>query len=295
MRCLKLPFHFDPVRLGADLAQVAPLEWIAHVNRHDYEGQWSGAALRSLGGDAGNIIPEAPELTAWRETPLWARCAYFREVVGHLRCPLQSIRLLRLHAGSRIAEHTDRALDFEDGEVRLHIPIATSDQVLFFIDGARLVMAPGECWYTNVNLPHSVENHGAGDRIHLVIDCRVDDWLRTLFAEAPRPPPDCYLAELRLPSVPSPQAWMEFFAATAAALARVGERVIFRAEGAVCVLQWRAKHAWQIRVRIDGELAALETSPDVDRNHARDYTEVLARWRAAFPAGTVLERGLSPA
>jgi len=293
MRCLQLPFHFDPARLTADLAQVAPEEWIPHVNRHDYEGRWSGAALRSPEGAAGNIIPESSDPGAWRETALLGRCAYFREVIGTLRCPLQAVRLLRLHAGSRIAEHTDQALDFEDGEVRLHVPVATSDRVSFFIDGSRLIMAPGECWYTNVNLPHSVRNEGDTDRVHLVIDCHVDDWLRTLFAETPRPTVDNYAAELRIPDAIAAQAWMEFFVATAAALSRVGEPVTFRAAGPVLILQWRSAHTWQLRLRVDAGLAVLESSPDGEGRHRRDYAEFLARWRTAFPAGTVAERGLS--
>lgn len=293
MRCLKLPFHFDPARLTADLASVAPGEWIPHVNRHDYDGQWSGAPLRSLGGDAGNLAPEAFGTAVWRETPLLARCPYFREVLATLRCPLQAVRLLRLHVGSRIAEHTDRALDFDDGEIRLHVPIVTSDQLFFYLDGERLVMRPGECWYTNVNLPHSVENRGTVDRIHLVIDCHVDDWLRRIFSDTPRPAPDCYLAELRPPGPVAPAAWMEFFSGAAAVLSRHGAPVQFRSEGAVQVLNWRGPQSWQLRVRFGEGIASLESSPDTARAHADDYATFLSRWRAAFPAGNVRERGLS--
>jgi hypothetical protein len=38
-------------------------------------------------------------------------------------------------------------------------------------------MKEGECWYLNFNLPHRVKNSGTADRIHLVIDCVVNDWL----------------------------------------------------------------------------------------------------------------------
>jgi Aspartyl/Asparaginyl beta-hydroxylase len=250
MRCLRLPFTFDPARLAADLARVAPAEWIPHVNRHDYAGQWSGAALRSIAGAAGNIIPDAHGTEAFADTALLARCPYFREALAAFRCPLQAVRLLRLHAGSRIAEHVDHALDFEDGEVRLHIPIATSEQVKFHLDGARLLMAPGECWYTNVNLPHAVDNEGCTDRIHLVIDCRVDAWLREVFAATPRPPPDHYAAAVRLPGAPTPAAWMEFLSAAAAIFNRPEARVSFRSEGAVQILSWRAAHTWQLRLRL---------------------------------------------
>jgi hypothetical protein len=39
-------------------------------------------------------------------------------------------------------------------------------------------MAPGECWYLRLSDPHRVANRGETDRVHLLIDCRVNDWLR---------------------------------------------------------------------------------------------------------------------
>jgi hypothetical protein len=50
------------------------------------------------------------------------------------------------------------------------------------LGGQRVVMNEGECWYNDFNLPHSVANHGTTDRVHLVIDCVLNDWLRALFA-----------------------------------------------------------------------------------------------------------------
>ena len=52
------------------------------------------------------------------------------------------------------------------------------------IDGERGVMEPGTCCYINANLTHRVSNRGDCDRIHLVVDCAVDDWLRGLFDRA---------------------------------------------------------------------------------------------------------------
>src|SRR5205085_10556644 len=85
-----------------------------------------------------------------------------------------------LAAGSKIREHRDLNLGDETGEVRLHIPIVTNPAVEFFLDGVRIVMNEGECWYLNFSLPHRVDNRGVTDRIHLVIDCQVNDWLREL-------------------------------------------------------------------------------------------------------------------
>lgn len=293
MRCLKLPFHFDPERLRADLAVVRPNEWIPHINRKHYDGQWSGAALRSIGGAADNIVPDAPDLSAFRDTELLRRCGYFREVLATFKCPLQSVRLLRLHAGSNIAEHVDRALDFEDGEVRIHIPIATNDRVRFFLDGSRLVMAPGECWYTNVNLPHSVQNDSSEDRIHLVLDCRVNDWLRDLFASTPSPAADHYAAELALPTAVALPRLLNAISGYASSRP---DRVRFITEPRVFVVQWSEQHAWQIRLSPratdSGWTAHVETSPDADGRHSQDITAFFETLSREFPALTINRSGL---
>jgi hypothetical protein len=184
---LKLPFQFDVARLQADLAGILG-EFVSHFNKTYYEGDWSAVPLRSVGGDPAHVYPDPTAKHAFADTPLLARCTYIPQVLAVLRCPMQSVRLLRLRAGSIIKEHRDFELGFEDGEVRLHIPIVTNPQLEFVLNGVRVVMNPGECWYLNVNLPHRVANHGATDRIHLVVDCVVNDWLRELLLSTARHP-----------------------------------------------------------------------------------------------------------
>jgi hypothetical protein len=43
-------------------------------------------------------------------------------------------------------------------------------------------MNEGEGWYLNLSLPHRVENNGTTDRVHLVIDYVVNEWMRSLIA-----------------------------------------------------------------------------------------------------------------
>mgnify|MGYP003579285435 CR=1 FL=1 len=85
---------------------------------------------------------------------------------------------MKLHAGAVIKEHRDTTLCFEEGEARLHIPVVTNPYVSFYLDGEKLQLKEGECWYMNLCLRHRVQNDGRTDRIHLVIDCLVNDWLR---------------------------------------------------------------------------------------------------------------------
>ena len=49
------------------------------------------------------------------------------------------------------------------------------------LGGQTIAMAAGEAWYVNVCLPHSVENRGSIDRINLVLELEVNDWLRKMF------------------------------------------------------------------------------------------------------------------
>jgi len=177
----KLPLRFDTERLKADLAGFQSDEWIPHFNTRYYEGDWSGIALRAVGGKAGQLYPDPTATDDFADTPLLARCPYLQEVLAVFHCPLTSVRLLKLAARSSIREHKDFNLGFEDGEMRIHVPVVTNLDVAFFLAGEQVIMQEGEAWYLDLNLPHRVENHSDTDRVHLVIDCVVDDWARELF------------------------------------------------------------------------------------------------------------------
>ena len=181
---LKLAPHYDATRLEHDLNQIVGSEFIPHFNKRYYEGDWSVVPLRSVGGRSDQIYPDPTATNKYADTPLLDRCPYVREVLTSLECQLQAVRFLRLKAGSVIKEHMDYNLSLEDGELRLHIPVTTNPEVEFVLDGHRIVMNPGELWYCNFNLPHRVTNHGSTDRIHLVIDCFVNDWVRMLIEDA---------------------------------------------------------------------------------------------------------------
>lgn len=174
----RLQVKFDAERLQGDLDTILATDYVPHFNTRYYVGDWSAVPLRSVGGRADQIYPDPTAKLSFADTPLLGRCPYIREVLDFFACPQQAVRFLRLKAGSVIKPHRDHELGFEDGEVRLHIPVRTNSEVHFILDGQRIVMSEGECWYNNFNLVHSVENRGPTDRIHLVIDCVVNDWLR---------------------------------------------------------------------------------------------------------------------
>jgi Aspartyl/Asparaginyl beta-hydroxylase len=176
---VKLPLSFDPTKLRADLERIDPAKWLTHFNTNYFEGEWTGVALRAAEGNAQTLYanPAAPKYV---DTALLLCCPDIFRALGMLQCPLKSVRLLKLTAGSSIREHRDDDLGWEAGEVRLHAPIITNPEVEFFLNGQRVVMQEGEVWYLDLTLPHRVENRGNADRIHLVIDCLLNNWLRTM-------------------------------------------------------------------------------------------------------------------
>jgi len=77
--------------------------------------------------------------------------------------------LTKMPAGSAIPEHVDSGPALMNCH-RVHIPITSSDKVVFVVGGEEKNMQVGEFWEINNALSHSVENQGDEDRIHLIID-----------------------------------------------------------------------------------------------------------------------------
>lgn len=176
----RLPLNFDVGRLQADLAGIRPEEWTPHFNTGYYDGLWSGVALRTTEGARVPLFAD-PNKSAYVDLEVLGRCPYIAEVLRTFQCPLKLVRLLKLSPGSNIKEHSDHDLSYEDGEVRVHIPVQTNPAVEFVVAGKVLPMGEGECWYINFSLPHRIHNRGATDRVHLVIDCVLNPWLSDLF------------------------------------------------------------------------------------------------------------------
>jgi len=183
---LRLPFAFDRELLAADLQRLSASSWIRHFVTQNYQGDWSIIPLRGPAGARHPIqmVYSNPTATAFEDTPMLAATPYFRAVLDTFACPLQAVRLMRLAPGSVIKEHTDHDLCFEQGSVRMHIPIITNDGVAFELNRRRVILEPGSCWYLRLSDPHSVANRGDADRVHLVIDASVNAWIEAAFAAA---------------------------------------------------------------------------------------------------------------
>jgi hypothetical protein len=181
-RFLRLPYFFEEERLVQDLSICREEEWKRHFNTNVYTGEWTSIALYSASGNATDIMTDSG--SGFHPTTLALKCDYFREVIDTFECEKESVRLLLLAPGAIINEHRDIKLAYEYGSFRLHIPVITGEAVDFTVDGTDLRMKNGECWYANFDLTHRVNNRGEHPRVHLVIDCKRNEWSDKMFADA---------------------------------------------------------------------------------------------------------------
>jgi hypothetical protein len=64
--------------------------------------------------------------------------------------------------------------------------VITNPDVVFLLNGKRVTMNAGSAWYLRLSEPHSVENKGTTDRVHLLIDMVMNDRLAGILADAAR-------------------------------------------------------------------------------------------------------------
>lgn len=185
IKYLQLAQSFDVKRMQWELARLEEHSWLQHYNKSHYDGKWGILPLRSIGGNPANIVSihasSVNQLPTYQDTPLLFACPYFQTVINFFECEKTSVRLMKLYRGGLIKEHRDHELSFEEGEARFHIPVITDPGVRFYLDDELISMKEGECWYMNLSLKHRVVNESTIDRVHLVVDCKVNDWMKELF------------------------------------------------------------------------------------------------------------------
>ena len=173
----KLALSYD-----VDCLQKEVLQVIAQYPPYIY---YSAIPLTMPGERNANITDFSdPDWTTWIKTKVLNECPYIQSVLSSLDCRTTNVRILRLESGGEIKAHTDPQLNVQfRNQVRLHIPIFTTEQVEFLLNGVPVPLRPGELWYMRLSDPHSVINNGPTERIHLSIDVVVNDWIETMIAQ----------------------------------------------------------------------------------------------------------------
>jgi len=182
----RFPMRIDLERLRSELDLLNNHTWVAHYDKDLADG-WTAVPLVSWDGSMDRV--ESQNIGVWgqyRRTPIVARLPYFSQILDAFQCPHGRIRIMKMLPGTIIRPHRDikeEVSNFAFNQVRLHIPIVTNDKVVFNVDGVNLQLEPGRLYYVNFSKTHYVRNDGSEVRTHLVLDLKVNDFLRNVFPE----------------------------------------------------------------------------------------------------------------
>lgn len=181
----QLPIPLSEFNLADDLLIAEQLTWVEHVNTDEYQGKWDVLELKVPKEHRySHRILQAFAIEAaceWIDGPNLELLSAFESLLASLECEILSARLMRLHPNSFIKPHRDNGLCIEKSQqARIHICLGYSANIEFYVDGHRVPMSNNSAWYINADAVHSVKNAGSTPRINLVVDCKVNDWLKGL-------------------------------------------------------------------------------------------------------------------
>ncbi|MCU7995187.1 aspartyl/asparaginyl beta-hydroxylase domain-containing protein [Shewanella glacialipiscicola] len=157
----RLPLQFDVARMQQEIAQFTDAEWVPH---HENFAGNSAIPLISVNGEFNNDFKGA-----MLPTSALLRCEYLQQVIASFGEVIGRTRLMRLDAGCEVPLHSDINHHWYK-RVRVHIPIVTTEDVVFQCNDKRVHMAAGDCWIFDSWKFHKVENNSDQTRIHLVVD-----------------------------------------------------------------------------------------------------------------------------
>ncbi|MEM7359123.1 MAG: aspartyl/asparaginyl beta-hydroxylase domain-containing protein [Pseudomonadota bacterium] len=158
---VRLPYNFDAERLKHELEQLEPGLWMQHPSRVNGNSAVPLVSLNGRDNDdfSGQMLP----------TPHLKRCEYMQQVMASFGEVLARSRLMKLAAGAQVTPHVDFNYHWYN-RVRIHIPIVTNPEVIFYCGDEQRHMQAGECWIFDSWREHNVINSSDQDRVHLVID-----------------------------------------------------------------------------------------------------------------------------
>jgi hypothetical protein len=161
--CLKLPMSVDAARLAEEVGGLPGTCWDSGDGRVGVQRAAQAVFLR------GHAPAEGEKPVADRQ--VLDSLPYVRAIITQLiPAPPQRCLLARMRAGATIAAHVDRAPYFSK-TLRLHIPVATHEQVWMIAGDLVYQMRAGEIWALNNSSTHAVWNaHPTLPRIHLICD-----------------------------------------------------------------------------------------------------------------------------
>jgi hypothetical protein len=159
----------------------AGIAWSENYSKY-HSGGWKTAALFNASGDSkDNDLEDCSPVP----TELADRLPLLRSFLEVMDLELMWARILKLEPGACLWEHTDYGAPHlkRAPRLRLHIPLQTDEAAVIVLPSHVFHLKRGFVWKLCPDeTRHGACNDGTEDRIHVIVDCYVDDRLRSLLA-----------------------------------------------------------------------------------------------------------------
>lgn len=131
--------------------------------------------LRSPIADAGNYAG-----LEWHKFSLDQNLPYVKKILNAIGTDeAELIDFYYLDPGAILHPHKDLTGAGLNNRIRFHVPIITNPKVLFEINGEKdIFMKSGDLWCLDTSYTHAVKNGGDETRIHIVVECYINDEIR---------------------------------------------------------------------------------------------------------------------
>lgn len=157
------------------------------ITKYNKKENWKAISIKGFSQDP--LVISKPNVLGvgsggnLQETPLVDKLQ-IRSILEKIPAMTERVRLMKLEAGTKISKHTDKVdKDIKSRKIiRLHVPVITDDQIKMISwlekdNPTEFKMKKGECWWLDVSKAHSVLNESDIDRVHLVIDVFVNNYM----------------------------------------------------------------------------------------------------------------------
>lgn len=155
------------------------------------DSAWEPHPLGHTGNDAVPLITPGGKLTTGFTGPMGPtehllKCPYVMELMSEIGAVWGRSRFMRLAPGAIVPSHVDIHYYWRT-HWRIHIPVITSDRVIFTCGDASVHMKAGESWLFDSFRMHGVHNGGSEKRVHLVLDTVGGEYFSELIDLAQHP------------------------------------------------------------------------------------------------------------
>lgn len=115
---------------------------------------------------------EAMDLPAMHILGAKETCLNIMRLVGGSR--LGRVVITKTATGKRIAPHKDVLGEYSKYYTRYHLVLQGLPGSLFHCGDETVCMQTGQLWWFDAHAEHAVQNNSQDDRIHMLIDVRID-------------------------------------------------------------------------------------------------------------------------